>query len=60
MFFKGPVLYADYKRLNTELLPSGQKFYSHQSRFKKFIFEYQSEGDPEDWHSANDILHWSI
>ena len=49
------MLYADYKRLNTELLPCGQTFYSHMSRFKQLILEYQSEGYPEDWHSSYNI-----
>ena len=43
----------------TELLicsPSGQTVCSHKSRVKKFLLEYQSEGDPEDWHSSNNIL----
>ena len=44
-------VYADNKGLNTELLPCGQTFYSHKSRVKKFILEYQPEGDPEDWQS---------
>ena len=64
MFFKVPMLYADNKELNTELLPSvvllcspsGQTFCSHKSRVKKFLLEYQSEGDPEDWYSSNNIL----
>ena len=54
MFLKDPMLYADYKRLNTELLPSGQTFYSHKSRVKKFLLKYQSEGDPENW------LKWAL
>ena len=62
--FKDQILYADNKRLNTELLPCvkclhvftevlpcGQTFYSHKSRVKKFLLEYQPEGDPEDWQS---------
>ena len=56
IFFKGPMLYADYKTLNTELLPYGQTLYSHKSRIKKFLLEYQSEGDPDEWHFSNNIL----
>ena len=56
MFFKGPMLYADYKILNTELLPCGQTFYSRKSCVKKLFLEYQSEGDPGDWHSSNNIV----
>ena len=25
-------------------------------RVKKLLLEHQSEGDPEDWHSSNNIL----
>ena len=64
IFFKDPILYADYKRLNTELLPCVYRattiwtnfLFSQEPRQKIPSRILQSESDPEDWHSSNNIL----
>ena len=57
IFFKGPMLYADYKQLNTELLPYNlHSLHSHKNCIKQILIEYQCKGDPEEWLPSNNIL----
>ena len=57
IFFKGPMLYADYKKINTEILPHNyQSLHSHKNCIKQILIEYQCKGDPEDWLPSNNML----
>ena len=57
IFFKGPMLYIYYKKLDTEILPyNSQSLHSHKNSIKNILVEYQCKGDPEDWLPSNNML----
>ena len=48
LFFKGPILFNDFMKACPAVLA--------KNCVKKFLLEYQSKGDPNDWESSNNIL----
>ena len=48
LFFKGPLLYKDFMETCPVL--------TVKNCVKKFLLEYQSKGDPNDWECTNNIL----
>ena len=56
IIFKGPLLYLNSSTMNSDKIPYCKSVNSHKKLIKNFFIVYQCNGDPQEFHGANNIL----